>query len=91
MWEFGAHPLLGFQPPEGHAYRLAVVGIVVSCTAVNVYPHTIIHRRSHLYLCVAPRAASLAGGGASRRGLPAAAPARRIYLYAIFDLSVTKG
>ena len=49
------------------------------------------HRRSHLYLCVAPRAASLAGGGASRRGLPAAAPARRIYLYAIFDLSVTKG
>ena len=97
MWEFGAHPLLGFQPPEGHAYRLAVVGIVVSCTAVNVYPHTIIHRRSHLYLCVAPRAASLAGGappgGACRRP-----PLPGVYIYMLYltcrlpkvDMSVTE-
>ena len=59
------------SPPEGHAYP----GIVVSCTAVR--PHTALHAVAPL--CVGRSAGRLASGGASRRGLPAARPVRRIY------------
>ena len=59
------------SPPEGHAYP----GIVVSCTALR--PHTALHAVAPL--CVGRSAGRLASGGASRRGLPAARPVRRIY------------
>ena len=59
------------SPPEGHAYP----GIVVSCTALR--PHTALHAVASL--CVGRSAGRLASGGASRRGLPAARPVRRIY------------
>ena len=58
------------SPPEGHAYP----GIVVSCTALR--PHTALHAVAPL--CVGRSAGRLASGGASRRGLPAARPVRRV-------------